>query len=189
MPIDILAQDLIECIFEHLPLQAMGQLGRSSKEWRAVVARSLPLRKKQMAEIFRRLHAPQSHNKLPEEHVIAWEACGGSVRGWGPHECTLLQSGLKVDEDLPSLLFCYLEEVPAERVIATRTFITESDLLRILDWLQHLPPQRRMMLDLSNHNVPIPRDKWGRAKHVGWVPASIAAHPAVRSRGFLVDLK
>ena len=94
-----------------------------------------------------------------------------------------------MDEDLPSLLFCYLEEVPAERVIATRTFITESDLLRILDWLQHLPPQRRMMLDLSNHNVPIPRDKWGRAKHVGWVPASIAAHPAVRSRGFRVDLK
>ena len=188
MPIDILAQDLLECIFGPLPLQAMCQLGRCSKEWRAVVARGLPVRKKQMVEIFRRLYV-HSHNKLPEEHVIAWEACGGSVRRMGAHECTLLQSGLKVDEDLPSLLFCYLEEVPAERVIATRTFITESDLLRILDWLQHLPPQRRMMLDLSNHNVPIPRDKWGRAKHVGWVPASIAAHPAVRSRGFLVDLK
>ena len=189
MPIDILAlEDLVECVFEHLPLQAICQLGRCNREWRAVVARSLPLRKKRMAETFRRLHV-HSHNKLPEEHVIAWEACGGSVRRMGAHECTLLQSGLKVDEDLPSLLFCYLEEVPAERVIATRTFITESDLLRILDWLQHLPQQRRMMLDLSNHNVPIPRDKWGWAKHVGWVPAAISAHPAVRSRGFLVDLK
>ena len=98
----------------------------------------------------------------------------------GAHECTLLQSGLKVDEDFPSLLFATLEEVPAERVIASRTFITEGDVLRILDWLQHLPPQRRMMLDLSNHNVPIPRDKWGRAKHlVGWVVIQIylpAAH-------------
>ena len=79
MSIDILAQeDFLECIFEHLPLQAICQLGRSNRMWRAVVARSLPLRKKQMAKIFRRLHV-QSHNKLPEEHVIAWEACGGSV--------------------------------------------------------------------------------------------------------------
>ena len=131
---------------------------------RAVVARGLPLRKKQMAEIFRRLYV-HSHNKLPEEHRIsAW----GRAAGGCPDGGTLLQSGLKVDEDLPGTPLCYLEEVPAERVIATRTFITENDLLRILDWLQHLPPQRRMMLDLSNHNVPIPRDKWGWAKHP-WV--------------------
>jgi len=186
MPIDILAlEDLVECVFEHLPLQAICQLGRCNREWRAVVARSLPLRKKRMAETFRRLHV-HSHNKLPEEHRISDRP---GFQQMGAHECTLLQGGLKVDEDLPSLLFCYLEEVPAERVIARRTFITENDLLRILDWLQHLPPQRRMMLDLSNHNVPIPRDKWGWAKHVGWVPAAISAHPAVRSRGFRVDLK
>ena len=175
-------EDLLECIFEHLPLQAMCQLGRCSKELRAVVARGLPLQKKRIAEIFRRLHV----NLL---HVSGTQYRRPSKQLMGPHECTILKAGLKVDEDFPSQLFCYLEEWPAERVSASRNFITESDVLRILDWLQHLPPQRRMMLDLSNHNVPIPRDKWGRAKHVGWVPASIAAHPAVRSRGFLVDLK
>jgi len=177
-------EDLIECIVGHLPLQAMARLGRCTRACRAVMARRLPLRKKQMVETFLLLHVSK-HVRLPEDHKVSQRA----VQRMGGHECTVLQAGLKVDEEFPSFLFCYLEEVPAERIIATRTFITKSDLLRIIDWLQHLPPQRRMVLDLSNHNVPIPKDKWGRAKHVGWVPATISAHPAVRSRGFRVDLK
>ena len=185
MPIVFENEDVLECIFEHLPLQAIGQLGRCSKELRAVVARGLPLRKKRMAEIFRRLHVSK-HVRLPEEHRISDRP---GFQQMGAHECTLLEAGLKVDEDFPSQLFCYLEEVPAERVIASRNFITEGDVLRILDWLQHLPPQRRVVLELANHKIPMPKDVPAWGYYVGWVPASISAHPAVRSRGFRVDLR
>ena len=139
-----------------------------------------------MAETFRRLYVSK-HVRLPEDHKIS------GVQRMGGHECTVLQAGLKVDEQFPSFLFCYLEEVPAERVIASRNFITEGDVLRILDWLQHLPPQRRVVLDLSAHKIPIPWENRARRRRrllrdVGWVPATISAHPAVRSRGFRVDL-
>ena len=177
-------EDLLECVIGHLPLQAIGRLGRCTRMCRAVVARSLPLRKKRMAEIFRYRHV-KMHVRLPENHGTSHLP---GVPRMGAHECTILKEGLKVDEDFPALLYCYLEEVPAERVIASRTFITKGDVLRILDWLQHLPPQRRMVLELSNHKIPMPKDvpKW---EYVGWVPATIAAHPAVRSRGIRVDLR
>ena len=90
-----------------------------------------------------------------------------------------------MDEHFPALLYCYLEEVPAEPVIASPTFITKGDVLRILDWLQHLPPQRRMLLDLQPR---YPSQGTKESLAWGWVPATIAAHPAVRSRGFRVDL-
>ena len=169
MALSIVAQeDLLECIFEHLPLQAIGQLGRCSKELRAVVARGLPLRKKRMAEMFRRLYV-DTHMHLPKEHRISDRP---GFQQMGAHECTMLEAGLKVDEDFPALLFCYLEEVPAERVLVRRTFMTNGDVLRILDWLQHLPQQRRVMLHLYNHNVR----------------SATISHPAVCSRRFRVEL-
>ena len=180
MPIDILAQDLIECVFEHLPLQAMGQLGRCSKEWRAVVARSLPLRKKSMAEIFRRLYMAWRYT-AGWDSTLAFDFDSAAftwlqrrvLRADGSKVAvTVLQSGLRVDEDFPALLYCYLEEDPAERVLVRRTFMTNGDVLRILDWLQHLPQHRRVVLDLYNHNVT----------------SAAISHPAVCSRRFRVDL-
>ena len=176
-------EDLLECVIGHLPLQAVGRLGRCNHMCRTVVARSLPVLKKRMAEIFRYLHV-KMHVRLPENHGTSHLP---GVPRMGVHECTILKEGLKVDEDFPALLYCYLQEVPAERVSASRNFITEGDVLRILDWLQHLPPQRRVVLDLSTHKIPIQWDCRGR-RFAGWVPATISAHPAVRSRRFHVGL-
>lgn len=170
----------MSCIFEHLPLQAMGQLGRCSKEWCAVVARGLPLRKKRMAEIFRRLYVGWRYDAGCastlafdfESSTFTWLQRRVLRADDSKVTVTVLQSGLRVDEDFPALLYCYLEEVPAERVIVRRTFMTNGDVLRILDWLQHLPQQRRVVLDLYNHNVT----------------SAPISHPAVCSRRFRVDL-
>ena len=62
--------------------------------------------------------------------------------------------------------------------------------LRALEAFQY--ETRRVVLDLSNTNIRTPRDLSHPkvcGAYVLWVPATISAHPAVRSRRFLVDLR